>query len=150
MAKTKGDKPTLVVVDGYSLLFRAFFAPGPYFSTADGRPTGAVFGFMNVLFMVLDQEEPDAMYVAWDPPGPTFRHDSFAEYKAQRPKAGDDLKQQIPIARELIDALGIAAIEEPGFEADDMIGTLASRAKHEGYRVTIVTADTDQLQPLDD
>src|SRR5437899_1073096 len=112
--------PKLVIVDGYSLLFRAFFAPGPYLSTADGLPTGAVFGFTNSLMMVLDQEKPDAIYVAWDPPGATFRHETFEEYKAHRPEAGDDLKRQLPIARELVETMGIASVEVPRFEADDM------------------------------
>ena len=144
------SKSKLVIVDGYSILFRAFFAPGPYLSTADGFPTGALLGFMNVMFMILDQEKPGAIYVAWDPPGGTFRHDSFADYKANRVEAGDDLKKQLPIARELVDAMGIASVEVPRFEADDMIGTLATVGVKEGYEVIIVTGDTDQLQLVGD
>src|SRR5436305_11794309 len=98
----KGKKPLLVLVDGYSLLFRAFFAPGPYLSTADGLPTGALFGFSNSLLMILNEEKPDAIYVAWDAPGKTFRHDAYEEYKAHRQEAGEDLKKQLRIARELV------------------------------------------------
>jgi len=140
----------LVLVDGYSILFRAFFAPGPYLSTADGFPTGALLGFMNVMFMILDQEKPEAIYVAWDPPGGTFRHDSFADYKANRVEAGDDLKKQLPIARELVEAMGVASVEVPRYEADDMIGTLATVGVKEGYEIIIVTGDTDQLQLVGD
>ncbi len=148
MAATK--KPLLVLIDGYSLLFRAFFAPGPFLSTTDGLPTGALFGFANSLLMVLEQEKPDAVYVAWDAPGKTFRHDSFEAYKANRPEAGEDLKKQLPVARELVEAMGIAAVEEPTFEADDLIGTLADEGVKEGYEVLVVTGDTDELQLVRD
>ncbi len=144
------SKLRLVIVDGYGLLFRAFFAPGPYLSTAEGLPTAALFGFTNSLLSVLEQEKPDAIYVAWDPPGKTFRHDSYEDYKGHRPEAAEDLRRQLPVARQLVEAFGIAAAEVPRFEADDLIGTLASRAVKEGYEVVIVTGDTDQLQLVGD
>src|SRR5205085_10210083 len=140
------SKPKLVLIDGYSLLFRAFFAPGPYLATADGRPTTAVYGFTQYLLMILEQQRPDAIYLCWDPPGKTFRHDAFAGYKAHRGDPADDLRQQLPVAREVVDAFGIPAVEERGYEADDFLGTLATRGVKEGFEVLIVTGDTDQLQ----
>ncbi|MGC8666799.1 MAG: DNA polymerase I [Chthonomonadales bacterium] len=144
------SKPRLFLVDGYSLLFRAFFAPGPYLSTANGVPTGAVYGFTQGLLSIIAQEKPEALYVAWDAPGPTFRHETFAEYKAHRPEAGPDLKEQLPIARRVVEALGIASVEVPGYEADDLIGALARQGRREGYEVVIVTGDSDQLQLVGD
>lgn len=145
-----GSKPRLFLVDGYSLLFRAFFAPGPFLSTANGVPTAAVYGFTGGLLSIIEQEKPHAIYVAWDAPGPTFRHEAFAEYKAHRPEAGPDLKEQLPIARRVVDALGVASVEEPGYEADDLIGALAQKGRSEGYEVVIVTGDSDQLQLVGD
>lgn len=143
-------KPRLVVIDGYALLFRAYLTPGPYFATSDGRPTGAVRGFTNMLLTLLNQEKPDALYVAWDAPGKTFRDDKFESYKAHRPEVADDLRAQFPVARQMVEAFGIASVETPGFEADDLIGTLASVGVKEGYDVTIVTGDSDQLQLVGD
>lgn len=143
-------KPKLFLIDGYSLLFRAFFAPGSYLSTATGIPTGAVYGFTGSLLSILEQEKPDAIYVAWDAPGPTFRHETFADYKAHRPEAGPDLKEQLPIARRVVEALGVPSVEVPGYEADDLIGALAQQGRREGYDVVIVTGDSDQLQLVGD
>lgn len=138
--------PRLVLIDGYSLLFRAYLTPGPYFATSDGRPTGAVRGFTNMLLTLLNQEKPDAIYVAWDAPGKTFRDEKFEEYKAHRPPLADDLLRQLPVARQMVEAFAIGAAEIPGYEADDLIGTLTKRGLQEGYEVTIVTGDSDQLQ----
>src|ERR1041385_7815455 len=149
MAAAK-SKPKLVLIDGYSVLFRAFFAPGPYLSTADGTPTGACLVFTNNLFMVIEEEKPDAVYVAWDAPGPAFRHETYSDYKAGRPEAGDDLKKQFPIARQIVSTLGIPAIEVPRFEADDLIGTLATIGVKNGYKVVILSGDTDELQLVGD
>lgn len=136
----------LYIIDGYSLLFRAYLTPGPYMSTADGRPTGAVRGLANMLITLVLQEKPDAICFAWDAPGPTFRDEMYAEYKANRPEAEPDLRQQFPVARQLVEAMGIPSAEQPGFEADDVIGTLASQARTQGWNVVIVTGDSDQLQ----
>src|SRR5262249_24641788 len=142
--------PRLILIDGYSLLFRAYLTPGPYFATSDGRPTGAVRGFTNMLLTLLNQEKPDAVYVAWDAPGKTFRDEKFTEYKAHRPEIADELVRQFPVAREMVAALGIPSAEISGFEADDLIGTLATRGVKEGYQVVIVTGDSDQLQLVGD
>jgi DNA polymerase-1 len=135
----------LVVIDAYSLLFRAFHAM-PALSTASGIPTNALYGFVSMLFTLFEKEKPDAVLVALDAPGKTFRHHEYQEYKAQRPEAPDALRQQLSIARELIDAFHLPALEVTGYEADDLIATVATRAKEEGYDVVIVSGDLDQLQ----
>lgn len=139
------DKPKFIVVDGNSLLYRAFFAVPPL-STTEGQPTNALFGFANMLLRILTEHDPDAVLVAFDARGPTFRHEAYAEYKAHRPSTPDDLVKQIPLARELVRALGIPVLELPGYEADDCVGTMAVRAREEGYSVVIVTGDLDELQ----
>ena len=135
----------LVLVDAYSLLFRAFFA-GRYLSTTDNRPTGALFGFSNMLFSLLNTEKPDAIVVCWDAHQQTLRSQEFAAYKAHRPDVDPQLKAQMPVARELVEAFAIQSEEVGGYEADDLIGTLAVQGAREGYAVTILTGDTDQLQ----
>ncbi len=138
-------RPKLIIVDGNSLLYRAFFAM-PYLSTSEGQPTAAVYGFTNMLLHLLEEEKPDAMVVAWDAPGPTFRHQTFEEYKAHRPSTPSDLISQMSLARDIVSALGIAMMEEPGYEADDLVGTIALKAEEAGYDVLIVTGDLDELQ----
>lgn len=143
------DRRRFVVIDGYSLLYRAFFATR-YLSTSDGRPTNALFGFTSMLFNLFEKLEPVAIVVALDAPVKTFRHDAFAEYKGTRKETADELKVQLHDARELIAALGIPSIEVPGFEADDVVGTLSKLAENHGYDTTIVTGDLDSLQLVDD
>jgi DNA polymerase-1 len=138
-------KPLFVIVDGYSLLFRAFFAM-PYLSNSAGEPTGAVHGFANMLERLITEEKPDAMIVAWDAPGQTFRDATYEAYKAHRPSAPDEFKSQVKPARETVLALGIKPLELPGFEADDCIGAAAVHAVEEGYDALIVSGDSDLLQ----
>src|SRR5476649_1035719 len=114
----------LVVIDGYSLLYRAFFATR-YLSTADGRPTNALFGFTSMLFTLLEKVKPNAIVVALDAPGKTFRHAEYSAYKGTRKETQDELKVQLNDAREFIRALGIPSIEVVGFEADDVVGTIS-------------------------
>lgn len=139
----------LVLVDAYSLLFRAFFA-GRYLSTSDNRPTGALFGFTNMLLSLLNNEKPDAIVVCWDGPERTFRSQEFEAYKAHRPDVDPQLIAQMPVARDVVTAFGIQSAEVPGFEADDLIGTLARQGVEKGYRVTVLTGDSDQLQLVGD
>ncbi|MBW7927071.1 MAG: DNA polymerase I, partial [Fimbriimonadaceae bacterium] len=139
----------LIIVDGYSLLYRAFFATR-YLSTSDGKPTNALYGFCNMLFILFEREHPDAVVVALDAPGKTFRHHYFAEYKATRSETADELKAQLPWARDLIAALGIPSIEVTGFEADDVVGTISRLAEEEGYATLIITGDNDALQLVDE
>jgi DNA polymerase-1 len=138
-------KPVIALVDGHSLFHRAFFAL-PALATNSGQPTGAIYGFLAMLYRLLDDERPTHLAVAFDPSGPTFRDDLFAEYKAQRPGMPGELLRQLPLLREVLDALRVPTVEVPGFEADDVIGTLATRAAAEGLRVLVVTGDRDAFQ----
>lgn len=152
MAETQtggAERQKLVLVDAYSLLFRAFFG-GRNLTTSDNRPTGALYGFAGMLFSLLADEKPDYLVICWDAPARTFRKEQFEEYKAHRPPADPQLRAQFPVARELAAAFGMQSVELPGYEADDLIGTLAARASAAGQMVTIVTGDTDQLQLVSD
>jgi DNA polymerase-1 len=141
--------PLLVLIDGNSLLYRAFFALPPL-TNAKGEMTNAVYGFTTMLLKVLEGERPDMIAVAFDLPGPTFRHQQFADYKATRPKTPDELAAQLDTARELLEAMRIPAYDYEGYEADDVIGTLAAQAEGAGQRVLIVTGDLDELQLVSD
>jgi DNA polymerase I len=139
----------LVIIDGYSLLFRAFFATR-YLSTSDGKPTNALFGFTSMLFQIFEKERPNALVVALDAVGKTFRHTEYAEYKGTRKETAPELIVQLDEARNLINALGIPAFEIIGYEADDIVGTISRQAEENGYHTTIVTGDLDALQLVDD
>ncbi len=138
-------RPRLVLVDAYALLFRAFFGGRPL-TTRDNRPTGALYGFANMLFTLLNTEKPNAMVVCWDAHAPTLRSQEFEAYKAHRPDTAPELKQQMPVARDMVAAFGIPSAELAGYEADDLIGTLARRGEEQGYSVGIFTGDSDQFQ----
>lgn len=139
----------LVILDGYSLLYRAFYATR-YLSTSDGRPTNALYGFVNMLFYILEKDRPDAVVVALDAPGKTFRHVEYTEYKGTRRETADELKVQLGVSRDLIAALGIPSVEVTGYEADDVVGTISRLAKEHDYHTTIVTGDLDSLQLVDE
>jgi len=139
----------LVVIDGYSLLYRAFFATR-YMSTSDGRPTNALYGFTSMLFTLLEKTRPNAVVVALDAPGKTFRHAEYEAYKGTRKETQDELRVQLKAARQFISALGIPSVEVTGFEADDVVGTISKKAEENGYDTTIVTGDLDALQLVDD
>jgi DNA polymerase-1 len=149
MSQHAGAAPKLVLIDGHSLLYRAFYATRPL-STTDGRPTNAVYGFAGMLWQILEDEQPDAIVVAFDTAAPTFRHEEFTDYKAHRPETAETFYVQVPAARELVEAMGIPVIALEGFEADDVLGTLARRAREQGYQVLIVTGDQDALQLVDE
>jgi len=138
----------LVILDGSSLIYRAFFAL-PALNTADGTPTNAVYGFTNMLLKVLEDEKPDVLLMALEG-GRTFRHTEFADYKAHRPRTPDDLAVQTPIARAVADAFRIPIIQHRGYEADDVIGTITCRGRDAGYDVLVVTGDHDALQLVND
>jgi DNA polymerase I len=141
----------LLLLDGHSLAYRAFFAlPPENFATTTGQPTNAVYGFTAMLINVLRDEKPTHVAVAFDRPEPTFRHEQYTEYKANRTKAPDEFRSQLPLITETLDALGIAHLSVPGFEADDIIATLATQAEAEGMSVLIVTGDRDALQLVND
>ncbi len=139
----------VVLVDGSASLYRAFFALPPL-SNAYGTPTNAVLGFTTMLLKLLREEEPEAVGVAFDGPGPTRRHLDFPAYKAQRPDMPDRLVQQIPYVRRLLEAMRIPVLMIPGEEADDILGTVAVQAAAAGRRVLLVTGDKDLLQLVGD
>jgi DNA polymerase-1 len=145
----KSTRHTYIIVDGYSLAFRAFYGT-QFLSTSDGRPTNALFGLANMLLSLLSSEEPYGIVVAFDAPGKTFRHAEFPEYKAQRKEADPALKEQLPATRDLVAALGIPTAELVGFEADDLVGTIAKKVSAQGMRALVVTGDMDQVQLVDD
>lgn len=139
----------LVVIDGYSLLFRAFYG-SRFLSTSDGRPTNALFGFVNTLLQLFGDLKPDAVVVALDPPGKTFRHAEYAEYKGTRKETPPELVSQLKASRDMIGALNIPVLEITGYEADDVVGTVTRLAEAKGYDTTVVTGDRDNLQLVDD
>ena len=120
----------LFLLDAYALIFRAYYAliQSPRFSSS-GFNTSAIFGFVNTLQDVLKREAPTHIAVCFDPPGPTFRHEAFEQYKAEREKTPEDIKKSIPYIKRIIEAYHIPVIEVPGYEADDVIGTLAMKAQ---------------------
>ena len=136
----------LFLLDGNSLTYRAFFAIPRDMVTASGQETNAVFGFTQMLISLLRDHEPDGVAVAFDRPGGTFRHDRLPSYKANREKQEDSLYQQLDLVRELVDALGLLVAEADGYEADDVIATLATVARDAGRDVTVVTGDRDSYQ----
>mgnify|MGYP000020245371 FL=1 len=139
------SKPDLVLVDGSSYLYRAFHALPP-FTNAAGEPTGAVLGVVNMLLKFLREHEPATMVVVFDAPGKTFRDELFAEYKAHRPPMPDDLRVQVEPLLDTVRALGLPLLRLQGVEADDVIGTLATRAAAAGQQVLISTGDKDMCQ----
>ncbi|MEO0050050.1 MAG: DNA polymerase I [candidate division WOR-3 bacterium] len=141
----------LVLFDAHSILYRSFFAfIRKPLRNSKGENTSAVFGFNNTLKKVLRDLQPDYSAVVFDAPGITFRERQYAEYKAQRPKTPDELARSIPVVKDLVRALGLRYLEVPGVEADDVIGTLARRAKEEGLEAVIVSSDKDMLQLVDE
>ena len=140
----------LMALDGNSLAYRAFFALPDDMANASGQVTNAVYGFTTMLLTLVKDHKPDGIVVVFDRPEPTFRHEAIPEYKAQREKAPETLIQQLGIIRELLNALGITWLEKPGFEGDDIIATLATRAEHESHDIIVVTGDRDSYQLVHD
>ncbi len=136
----------IVILDGYSLMYRAYHALQSPMSAPDGTPTNAVHGFVMMLLKVIDEERPDALAVAFDMHAPTFRHTMYDGYKATRKPMPDDLRAQDPIIRELIGQMGIAIIEREGYEADDILGTVSVRCEASGDDALLVTGDRDSFQ----
>jgi DNA polymerase I len=141
----------LLLLDGHSLSYRAFFAlPAENFSTTTGQTTNAVYGFTAMLINVLRDEKPTHVAVAFDRSEPTFRHEQYDEYKAGRAKAPDEFRSQIPLIFEVLDVLGIQRLSAAGYEADDIIATLATQAEADGMEVLIVSGDRDTFQLISD
>ena len=140
---------TLYLVDGTYNLFRAYHAT-PRMSTSKGVPTNAIFTFAGILRKLIFDEKPPYIGVAFDTAAPTFRHEEMPEYKAHRPPPPDDLIPQFPYARRVCEVLRVPVLEIDGFEADDLIATLAEKAKKQGFHVVIVTSDKDMFQLVDE
>ena len=135
----------LLLVDAYGLIYRAFHAIPPL-TNSRGLLTNAAFGFTSILLRAIADAHPERAIVAFDAPGATHRHERFPAYKAQRPSMPDELRSQVPLVRDLVAALGLPLLEAPGYEADDVIGTIAEQARREGWEVLIVSGDLDMLQ----
>ena len=135
----------IVLIDGHSILNRAFFGV-PDLTNSEGLHTNAVYGFLNILFKILDEEKPDYLTVAFDVHAPTFRHKMYEEYKGTRKPMAEELRQQVPVIKEVLHSMGIKTIEQAGLEADDLLGTLSVRCEKAGLEVVIVSGDRDLLQ----
>ncbi len=142
--------PTLALLDGHSIAYRAFFALPEDLATTSGQVTNSVYGFTRMLIKLIGEHHPDAVAVAWDVGRQTFRTERFPEYKAQRVTAPDNFKSQLPLIREVLEALDISQLQVEGFEADDVIATLSERAVEQGWDVMVVTGDRDAFQLVDD
>ncbi len=135
----------LVLIDGHSILNRAFFGL-PDLTNSEGIHTNAVYGFLNIMFKILEEEKPDYLTVAFDVHAPTFRHKMFEDYKGTRKPMADELRQQVPLIKELLTKMGVKIVEMEGYEADDILGTLSVRAEKEGMDVAVISGDRDLLQ----
>ena len=135
----------IVLIDGHSILNRAFYGL-PDLTNAEGLHTNAIYGFLTIMFKLLEEEKPEYLTVAFDVHAPTFRHKMYAEYKGTRKPMADELRQQVPVIKEVLGAMGIKTIECAGLEADDLIGTLSKHCEAEGMEVTVMSGDRDLLQ----
>ena len=139
----------IVLIDGHSILNRAYYGI-PDLTNSAGLHTNAVYGFLNILFKILDEEKPEYLTVAFDVHAPTFRHKMYAEYKGTRKTMDEELRQQVPVMKEVLHAMGVTVVEMEGYEADDILGTLAKRSEAAGLFVSLVSGDRDLLQLASD
>lgn len=135
----------IVLIDGHSILNRAFYGL-PDLTNSEGLHTNAIYGFLTILFKILEEEEPEYLTVAFDVHAPTFRHEMYGEYKGTRKPMAEELRQQVPVIKEVLKAMGIRIIEQAGLEADDLIGTLSKRSEEKGMEVSVISGDRDLLQ----
>ena len=138
-----------VLIDGHSILNRAFYGV-PIFTNSEGLHTNAVFGFLNIMFKIIDSKQPDYMAVAFDVHQPTFRHEMFKDYKGTRKPMMEELREQVPVIKELLQKMNITTVELPGYEADDVIGTLSKKGEKAGMEVDVISGDRDLLQLASD
>ncbi len=139
----------IVLIDGHSILNRAFYGL-PDLTNSEGLHTNAVYGFLNILFRTLEEEQPQYLAVAFDVHAPTFRHQMYADYKGTRKPMPSELREQVPMLKEVLRAMDIELVEKAGYEADDILGTLAERCEKKGMEVTVVSGDRDILQLASD
>ena len=138
----------LVLIDGHSILHRAFYGVQDL-TNAQGLHTNAIYGFLNIMFRFLEEEKPDYLAVAFDVHAPTFRHQMYEPYKGTRKPMPEELRQQVPVMKDVLRAMGVVIVEQEGLEADDILGTLAKKAQAEGLEVTLISGDRDLLQVAD-
>ncbi|MBD3251716.1 DNA polymerase I, partial [Candidatus Uhrbacteria bacterium] len=139
------QRPKLLLLDANALLHRAWHALPPL-KAPDGTVVNAAYGVTSVVLKMMKEERPDLFIACWDTAAPTYRHEAYEDYKATREEKEDELYEQIPICQEVLEVLGIPSLEKDGYEADDLIGTLAKKGEGGGYHVRIVTGDRDALQ----
>ena len=135
----------IVLIDGHSILNRAFYGV-PDLTNSEGLHTNAIYGFLNILFKILEEEKPEYLTVAFDVHAPTFRHEMFADYKGTRKPMLDELRQQVPVMKDVLRAMGVKIIEQAGLEADDLLGTISKRCEADGMDVSVISGDRDLLQ----
>ena len=138
-----GEK--IVLIDGHSILNRAFYGM-PMLTNSEGLHTNAVYGFLNIMFKILEEEKPEYLAVAFDVKAPTFRHEIFKEYKGTRKPMPMELHEQVPILKELLHSMNILTLEKAGLEADDILGTISKRSEEKGLKVAVISGDRDLLQ----
>lgn len=138
-------KEKIVLIDGHSILNRAFYGV-PDLTNSSGFHTNAIYGFLNIMFKILAEETPKYLTVAFDVHAPTFRHEMFAEYKGTRKQMPEELREQVPVMKKVLRAMGIKIIEQAGLEADDLLGTIAKRSARQGLEVSVISGDRDLLQ----
>ena len=135
----------IVLIDGHSILNRAFYGV-PDLTNSEGLHTNAIYGFLNIMFKILEEEKPEYLTVAFDVHAPTFRHEMYADYKGTRKPMMEELRQQVPVMKEVLQAMGVKIMEQAGLEADDLLGTISKRCEKEGMEVVIISGDRDLLQ----
>lgn len=135
----------IVLIDGHSILNRAFYGV-PDLTNSEGLHTNAIYGFLNIMFKILDEEKPEYLTVTFDVHAPTFRHEMYAEYKGTRKPMAEELRQQVPVIKEVLQAMNIEIIEQAGLEADDLLGTISRTCEEQGMDVAIISGDRDTLQ----
>ncbi|NCC43942.1 MAG: DNA polymerase I, partial [Clostridia bacterium] len=138
-------KEKIVLIDGHSILNRAFYGL-PDLTNSEGLHTNAVYGFLNIMTKILEEEKPQYLTVAFDLHAPTFRHDMYEAYKGTRKPMPQELREQVPVIKEVLQAMGVTIVSKEGYEADDILGTLAKKSEKNGMDVTVVSGDRDLLQ----
>ena len=135
----------ILLIDGHSILNRVFYGL-PELTNAEGLHTNAIYGFLNILFRIVEEEKPDYLTVAFDLHAPTFRHKMYADYKGTRKGMPQELREQVPVMKDVLMAMGITIVAKEGYEADDLLGTITHSCEEKGMDVAIISGDRDTLQ----
>ena len=138
-------KEKILLIDGHSILNRAYYGL-PELTNSEGLHTNGIYGFLNILFKMLEEENPDYLTVAFDLSAPTFRHKMYDAYKGTRKPMPGELREQVPVMKDVLEAMGVNIVSKEGYEADDILGTLAKKSEAQGMDVTILSGDRDLLQ----